>query len=203
MKLVSRVTGILIIVLMIPLQIAAQEAETLFSGGVDHGGYGSLVFGITSVNGQAAYLRGTRGAWVIRFRDGQAIHLGLAGYRTASDFEPAGRSLSGHQDPEMRTSYGGFEVEYVNRSFKLVHFGAQTLVGSGNVKFQKETDHGKRSDDYFVIQPGANVHLNVTSWFRLSGGIFYRYAANVNLEGTSDSDLSGLSAMIGLRFGKF
>lgn len=203
MKLVPRVTGILIIVLMIPLQTAAQEAETLFSGGVDHGGYGSLVFGITSVNGQATYLRGTRGAWVIRFRDGQAIHLGLAGYRTASDFEPVGRSMSGHKDPEMRTSYGGFEVEYVNNSFKLVHFGAQALVGSGNVKFQKETDHSKRSDDYFVIQPAANVHLNVMSWFRLSGGIFYRYTANVNLEGTSDSDLSGLSAMIGLRFGKF
>ncbi len=194
---------LLITCLIIPAMAKAQEAQTLFDGGVSHGGYGSLVFGVTSVNGQAAYLRGTRGAWVIRFGDGNAIHLGLAGYRTESDFDAVNWRRQGHSAPEMRTNYGGFEVEYVNRSLKLVHFGAQTLVGAGTVRYRKARDLDKRSDDYFVIQPGANIHLNITNWFRLSGGVFYRYAANVNLEGTSDSDLSGLSAMVGLRFGKF
>jgi hypothetical protein len=201
MKPIILLSGILFLVL--PLMTQAQEAETLFSGGVDHGGYGSLVFGVTSVNGQAAYLRGTRGAWVIRFGDGNAIHLGLAGYRIATDFDAVNQRGPGNRPPEMRTNYGGFEIEYVNRSLKMVHFGAQTLVGSGSVRYRKDADSGRRSDDYFVIQPGANIHLNITNWFRLSGGVFYRYAANVNLEGTSDSDLSGLSAMIGLRFGKF
>jgi hypothetical protein len=201
MKPIILISGILFLIMANTTR--AQEAETLFSGGVDHGGYGSLVFGVTSVNGQTAYLRGTRGAWVIRFGDGNAIHLGLGGYRTESDFDAVRWREPGLPTSEMSTNYGGFEMEYVNRSYKLVHFGMQALVGSGNIKYLKDADSEKKSDDYFVLQPGANIHLNLTNWFRLSGGVFYRYAANVNLQGTSGSDLSGLSAMVGLRFGKF
>ncbi len=194
----------LISIWLIPSLACSQEAETLFSGDIDHGGYGSLVFGITSVNGQAAYLRGTRGAWVMRFRDGHSVHLGLGSYRTGSHFDAVNGSVTGIEQPEMRTSYGGFEAEYTNRSFRLIHFGAQALIGSGNVRYRdRDVNLDKTSDNYFVIQPGANAHLNLTNWFRISGGVFYRYAANVNLEGTSGPDLSGVSAMIGLRFGKF
>ena len=190
-------------VCLFPFKTYSQQAETLFGNDIDHGGFGSLVYGVTSVNGQAAYLRGTRGAWVIRFRDGHSVNLGLAGYRTRSNFDVVNWPHADAHVPEMRTNYGGFEAEYVNRSFQLVHFGVQTLVGSGTVRYRNGGDFDKSSDDYFVLQPGANIHLNITHWFRISGGVFYRYAANVNLDGTSDSGLSGFSAMMGLRFGKF
>lgn len=195
---------ILISLWLIPSAAYPQEAETLFSGDINHGGYGALVFGITSVNGEVAYLRGTRGAWVMRFRDGHAVHLGLGSYRTGSNFDAVNWNITGVEQPEMRTNYGGFEVEYTNQSLNMIHFGAQALIGSGQVRYRdRDLNLEKTSDHYFVIQPGANIHLNLTNWFRISGGVFYRYAANVNLEGTSDSDLSGASAMIGLRFGKF
>lgn len=104
----------------------------------------------------------------------------------------------------MRTDYGGFEMEYVNRSYQLIHWGVQMLIGSGEVRYE---DHDPEFEDtldsYFVMQPGVNAFLNITSWFRISGGIYYRYASNVNLEGTGDADVSGLAGILGLRFGKF
>ncbi len=181
----------------------AQRTETLFSGNVDHGGFGSLIYGVTSINGQAAYLKGSRGAWVIRFDGGNAIHLGFGSYRTSTRFDTVDWGISDTPAPEMSSNYGGFEIEYVNRSYKLIHFGIQSTIGSGSVKYRTNTDLDKNSDNYFVVQPGANLHLNVTDWFRISGGVFYRVASNVNLEGTSSSDLSGLTGIIGLRFGWF
>lgn len=193
----------MILFFLVPIHSQAQHQETLFDNDISHGGFGALVYGVTSVNGQATYLRGTRGAWVIRFRDGHAVNLGLAGYRTRHNFDAVNWNQTDVDEPEMRTNYGGFEVEYVNRSYRLVHIGAQTLIGSGTVRYRNSGDFDKSSDDYFVLQPGVNIHLNVTHWFRVSGSVLYRYASNVNLEGTSNSDLSGFSASIGLRFGKF
>jgi len=198
----SLVLSILITV-SLPLIIMAQQTETLFSGDVSHGGFGSPLFGVTSVNGEASYLRGTRGAWMLKFRDGHAINIGGGWYRTQSGFDAADWP-AGSEPPEMRTNYGGFELEYLNRSHKLIHYGAQVMIGGGTVQFREsDIDLDKRSDRYFALQPGLNLHMNITNWFRISGGVFYRVADGVSLEGTSNSDLSGASAILGLRFGKF
>lgn len=182
----------------------AQQTETLFSSDISHGGFGALVFGATSVNGQIAYFRGTRGAWVINLSDEHSINLGLAGYRTGNEFDPSNWTVPGVNEPEMRTNYSGFEIEYVNRTHRLFHYSIQTLIGSGNVRYDR-IDFGpdRRSDNYFVLQPGVNLNLNITNWFRLSGGFHYRYTGGVNLEGTSNSDLSGFATFFTLRFGKF
>lgn len=202
MKTISSL--LLIVFLSLPYAASAQQAETLFDGDVRHGGFGSLLFGATSVNGEAAYLRGTRGAWVIKFPDSHSLHIGLGNYRAQTGFDAVNWPHVDIALPEMRTNYGGFELEYLNRSNKLVHYGVQVLIGGGTVRYHnRNIDLDKTSDSYFAFQPGANAHLNVTTWFRLSGGLFYRYAGGVNLDGTSNSGLSGFSAIFGLRFGKF
>lgn len=182
----------------------AQETETLFSNEVDHGGLGGLVFGGTTVNGELSYLRGTRGAWVINFNEMHSIHLGLARYRTHHNFGATGWNNTTVDQPDMNTEYSGFELEYVNRPAMLFHFSLQVLAGSGTVEYEeKNFSLDKISDRYFVLQPGANLILNVTSWFRLSGGIFYRYTDGVQLAGTSDTDLSGATTFVTLCFGWF
>lgn len=181
----------------------AQESETIFSGDVSHGGFGALVYGGTEVNGQFTYLQGIRGAWVIRFGSGQALNLGLARYETENAFDPADWRVADVSRPEMRTEYSGFEVEYVNRSSKLLHFSVQVLIGSGDVEYEEELFPIDNSDAYFVLQPGVNMTLNVTDWFRLSGGVFYRHASGVDLHGTSNKELSGFTTFAALRFGWF
>jgi hypothetical protein len=190
--------------LLIPTVISAQQTETLITGDVNHGGFGALLYGVTTVNGDAAYLRGTRGAWSISFQNGHTLNIGLGSYRTQSSFEAVDWQLPDVETPQMRMNYGGFELEYLNRSYKLVHYGFQATVGGGDVRYRgRNIDLEKTSDDFFLFQPGANIHLNITNWFRISGGAYYRFTNNVSLEGTSDSGLSGFSAIIGLRFGWF
>ena len=189
-----------------PLERSGNDQETLFPQDVRHGGYGGIVYGATMANGEATYLRGTRGAWVINLTDRHAVNLGLAGYRTATAFEATDWGSDG-PPPTLTSRYRGFEIEYVNRSQQLFHFSAQLLVGSGDVQYDDDpgidADIERTRDEYFVLQPGANVNLNVTRWFRLTGGVLYRYAGGVNLAGTSDSDLSGLASYVTLRFGRF
>ncbi|TVQ66225.1 MAG: hypothetical protein EA360_06240 [Balneolaceae bacterium] len=191
------------LILFLSPDLQAQQSETLFSGSVRHGGYGALFHGVTSLNGQATYLKGSKGAWVIRFDNGNALHVGFSGYRSDQNFDVVNWRESGNEIPELKTNYGGFELEYTIRSLDLFHFGFQTLVGSGDVRYQNGSSFDKKSDNFFVVQPGASLYVNVTSWFRISGSVLYRYASNVNLAGTSDTDLSGLSVAAGLRFGKF
>lgn len=191
--------------LTLPLAAAGQNTQTLFSSEVSHGGFGALVYGATSVNGEFAYLRGLRGAWVIKFDENRSLHLGLARYRTETAFDPVeGSSLAG-DDIEMSTEYRGFEVEYAHRASRLFHFSGQLLIGNGEVEYRDVNglDLFSTSDNYFVFQPGVNANMNITDWFRLSGGIFYRYAGGVSLEGTSDRELSGVSIFFALRFGWF
>jgi hypothetical protein len=192
------------LIILFPPILFAQQSETLVSSDVSHGGFGSILFGVTSVNGEASYLRGTRGAWVLKFENGHSLNLGLGSYRTQTGFDAVNWPQGGTETPELRTNYGGFELEYLNRSNKLIHYGVQAMIGGGTVRFRdSDLEVNKTSDSYFAFQPGANIHLNVTNWFKISGGLFYRYAGGVNLEGTGNSDLSGFSAIFGLRFGKF
>ncbi len=182
----------------------SQDVQTLFGNNIRHGGFGSLIYGVTTVNGQTTFLRGTRGAWILNISEQHALHIGLAGYRSHRDFDPVIWPHDDLPEPELRATWGGFELEYVNRSYRILHLGAQLLIGSGDVRYDdRDLDLENTRDNYFVLQPGANVFLNVTSWFRISGGVFYRHAGNVILDGTSGSDLSGFSGILGFRFGRF
>ncbi|MEX0646178.1 MAG: hypothetical protein WEA56_05605 [Balneolaceae bacterium] len=204
MRVIYSYVLILFTGLLIPLQLSAQDAETLIDADVGHGGFGSLVFGVSSINGEAAYMRGTRGAWVLKFQDGHSLNIGLAGYRSQNEFSAINWTNEDIDEPELRTNYGGLELEYINSSHQLVHVGVQALIGSGNVRYSdRNLGLEDTSDNYFVVQPGVNVNLNITNWFRASGGVFYRHTSGVNLEGTDNSGLSGFSSFIGLRFGSF
>ncbi len=202
------------LLLALPLGAAAQEppadiqlgreTQTLLGSAVRHGGYGAPVFGVTQIGGEMVALRGTRGAWVINLTEDHALNLGLGSYRTASGFAPGTPIVPGAVQPELRTSYSGLELEYVNRTARLVHFSVQTLIGSGEVRYRdRDLPLERTRDSYFVVQPGANVNLNVTNWFRLTGGVLYRQVSGVTLDGTSSADLSGASSYLMLRFGRF
>jgi len=179
------------------------STQTLLGSTVRHGGFGALVYGYTSFNDELVYFSGTRGAWILNLSELHALHIGLSGYRT-KDVDPVDWPHPGIAEPKLRTNYGGLELEYVNKSYRLVHVGGQLLIGSGNVRFDdRDIDVESTRDSYFVLQPGVNAFVNVTRWFRISGGLHYRYASNVTLDGTDDSNLSGLTCMVNLRFGKF
>jgi hypothetical protein len=97
------------------------------------------------------------------------------------------------------------------------------MIGAGGVHndvkdYMKCHDRIEYTGDAcFVLEPGLNLMLNVAKNFRIGVGAYYRYVywiaydagapyRTVNgddYENISDSDLSGVSAQIILKFGKF
>ena len=71
-------------------------------------------------------------------------------------------------------------------------------------------DHREDNDDIdysydvcFVLEPGVNLILNVNKKFRIGAGVNYRYVNGVDYENLSNSDLSGVTVQIVLKFGDF
>jgi hypothetical protein len=193
---------ILLLIILIALPAFAQE-QTLFSGKIEHGGYGGPVVKFSSVNGKLGVLVGGHGGWIIN----HTLVLGGGGYGLVNDV--AANTLGPLNEEYVDFSYGGFEVEWVMNSDKLVHFSVHALIGGGGVQYRNEgediTYHNKNNDGFFVLEPGATLDLNMTTWMRFSVGASYRYVNGVdsNSNVTSDQDLTAPSVMLMLRFGKF
>ena len=185
----------------------AQEQTLLGETEIEHGGYGGPVVRFTSVNDNFAVLVGGRGGWIIN----HTFSIGLAGYGLANDIRAYTVGPYGEEYVEL--GYGGLDLEFIANSDDLIHFSIHALLGGGSAGFryswdQNDWDNQNREmhrehDAFFVIEPGANIDLNITEWFRMSAGASIRYVTGLNSRATSESDINGLSAGLTFRFGKF
>lgn len=197
-----KTTGVILMLLLLATSVFSQQ-ETLFSGEVDHGGFGGPVVKFSSINKNFGVFVGGRGGWIIDHK----LMIGAGGYGLANYV--AANRLGPLNEKYLDFGYGGLEIEWVVNSDKLLHFSFHTLVGGGAIQYRNEardiTFRDMPSDALFVLEPGATLDLNVTTWFRFSVGASYRYVNGVE-EGSrlsTNQDLSGPSAILMLRFGKF
>ena len=118
--------------------------------------------------------------------------------------------LADGSSPRFDLGYGGFEMEYIHRSRKLMHFTILALIGAGSVKYRDRDwywdwldgyDHSE--DVFFVAEPSANLMMNVTTYFRVGIGASYRFVAGIEIGGLDEADLSGPSATVTMKFGSF
>lgn len=56
---------------------------------------------------------------------------------------------------------------------------------------------------FFVVEPGLEVEINVTRFFKIGVGASYRFVRESDLTLVSNDDLSGFSGGFSLKFGKF
>jgi hypothetical protein len=197
---------LMIAVALIAIPAAAQQ-QTLFEGDFTSGGFGGPVAKATQINGTWGVMAGGAGAWYVN----HSFALGLAGYGLTTNVES---SLNVDSLRYLDLGYGGATLEYVLNSDDLVHFSVNTLIGAGAVNYRRypqelfedhfDRDENKRTGDaFFVVEPGANVELNVASWMRVNVGASYRIVNGIELDGLSNSDISGPSANLMLKFGSF
>jgi hypothetical protein len=182
---------------LLPVDIQGQE-QTLVGDGLDHGGYGGPVWKVSSVAGDAAIFTGGRGGWIIDHR----FVVGGGGYGLATDVRVDDGAATEARYLEM--GYGGFEFEYVHRSDELVHLAVHTLIGAGSVELvERRPGHSLGTDEFFAFEPSVAGDLNVTNWFRIGGGVGYRLTVGADVGEVHDSDLSGVSGHLILKFGSF
>lgn len=195
----------LLLLSFIAIPALAQE-ETLVAGDLESGGFGGPVIKVGSFNGKTGILVGGRGGWIIN----HTFIIGLGGYGLTN------RVLANSTGPlgerYMNLGYGGLELEYIPESNKLVHLSFMALIGAGGVTYRNndwedwhwpDDDSRYRADAFFIAEPQVNATLNITSWFRMSGGVSYRFVEGLESNISTNKDLSGLSGGLTFRFGKF
>jgi hypothetical protein len=199
---------IAVVTLMVcALTVQAEEKTLVGSASVDNGGYGALVIKFSPINHKFGVLVGARGGWIIN----HTFAIGLAGYGLVNNVPadspgPWGETL-------VNFGYGGLDLEYIANSDDLVHYSIHTLIGAGGVGFRNDAwsrmswdfheSANPLRNTFFVLEPGVNIDLNVTPWFRLSAGASYRFVGGVTSEASSSEGLSGPSGMLTFRFGSF
>jgi hypothetical protein len=188
------------------------QDETLLGDVQSSGGYGGPTVALTRLQGETAAMVGGQGGWVLnrRFVLGGAVR----GITPRPTVDLRNRDSGDPASARLQLGYVGLLLEYVGAPSRLLHYGAELVVGGGTVElvddqaFRAGASVSEDSFDRagaFVSEVGARAELNVTSFFRigLSGG--YRLVAGGTLEkaDVSNGDLSAPYGQLSFRFGSF
>jgi hypothetical protein len=118
--------------------------------------------------------------------------------------------------PRVNYGYFGGILQYVFRPEEMVHFSSQLVLAYGTTKDYEDTKTGLLDNfwnisgaSFFLMEPGINLEVNITSRMILVLGASYRYVSGLN-ENSEDisrthvtnKDMSGVNFNISLKFCK-
>lgn len=199
---------VLIALVLLALPALGQDEssphdETLFPGHFRNGYFGGLVVKLSSVNEQFGAIAGVRGGWMPK----RSYSLGIGAYYLVNAVGVENAIADSTLD--IVFGYAGPELEYVNRSHKLVHYTICVLAGPGFIEY-KDYDPAEGKDEeamdmdlFFVFEPAVNIMLNVHPIARLGFSVSYRYVYGAELRGVEERKLRSPSAVVTLKFGRF
>jgi hypothetical protein len=136
------------------------------------------------------------------------IGIGATGFINEFHYEP---SLD--KDVFLAGGYGGLYIEPILMPRSPVHLSFPVLLGAGGISYvSKESDLNDNliedSEAFLLIEPAAELELNLTRYFRFAIGASYRFPTsfNVGLSGSPKANaesIRGMSYMATFKFGKF
>ncbi len=175
------------------------HADSLFSSGSISGVFGGPLIKYTKLNSEDALIVGARGGWAFN----STFTIGGGAYGLLNDI-PINAAQS--DTNFINLGYGGIIAEYVGMSDELIHWQVNMLLGTGAVSTRNGNKTGK-NDMIFIIEPGADGVLNISSTIRVALGISYRIVSGVDSDNFNgylkNCDLSGFTASLTMLFGSF
>ncbi len=183
---------------------AVAYERTLFDDGeFSFGAYGGPSVLFSQFNGENAVMPGMSAALVVN----NSFYLGCAGYGMATEHDAPAYD---YEPMRFQMGYGGAWMGVVIKSDNIVHASADVLIGAGAItrsySYYDDYDydsHNYNEDIFFVVQPMANVEMNITSWMRMTAGVGYRFTDSVEKYDLVDDDVSGIVSTVGFKFGRF
>lgn len=184
----------------------SHEIKTLLGRNSEGGVYGVLTTGYSVIDHKNAVLLGGRFGWLTSHYMG--IGFGATGFINEFHFEPLlNREVS------LAGGYGGLYIEPILFPRFPVHLSFPVLIGGGGISYiSKEGENNNNliedSEAFLLVEPSAEIELNLTRFCRLSFGATYRFPSSfdVGLRGTpvvSAKSIKGISYNMSLKFGKF
>ena len=186
----------------------SDDIQTLMGKNNAVGGYGAISVQYTELESRDAFVFGARGGILM----GHMVSLGLGGSGFFNDVHYD--AVSG-KDISLAGGYGGFFFEPVIMPKFPVHIAFPVLIGAGGVAVVSVNDEqnwndnykSEASDAFMVIEPGIEVELNITRFFRFCLGGYYRYTSDVDIQDPEYSVptdiLQGFSGGVTFKFGHF
>ncbi len=196
---------------LIAFTAVGQEVQSIFANGRDTGGYGALSNKFTYIGGEFANICEVYGGVLINRR--WMVGMSFAG--TTNDIKvPLEYSVDPVNPMTYQYGQGGLVVERVFNSNRPVHFVLSMFSGVGfsaqyNRNEWHDYNYNNRSSSlhnenwFYVLEPGAQLELNLFRWMRLSPGVSYRQTYGSDGLGLSDDSLSDWTYNITLKFGGF
>lgn len=184
-----------------------NEMETLSHNNARSGGYGALVLKGSKFRDESILIMGIRGAWLINQSLGFGLDLnGILPLSTYDDIDP-----EGIDNGILTGGYGGFLLEPVLWPNKIVHVTIPLSIGAGWLGYIEDWEnhkydyHGDLYDDdvFWYIEPGVNVEINVTRFFRVNAGVSKRFSQGLTLINTPADAFDKINYAITLKFGGF
>lgn len=205
MNIKSATGSFVIFLALVQLNVSAQEtneAKTLFGDGKtirteNLGFFVAPAYGITRMDGNATSLFNLRAGLNIKDK----FSVGAYFSTSINQINPESETLTGvYMD---YWSAGGF-VEYTILEKKIFHVTLPLYIGVGEVQMDNEngeTDLGE--SNFFQIEPAALLEVNLHKNVRFNMGAGYRFVGDMNYRNFNQSDISGLTGYVGLKFGLF
>ena len=187
------IVGCLLLLFAVPFALQAEE-RTLVGGKPEYGWYVAPVIKLTRINDEFSVITGVRSGAIF------------------SHFLAAGIGVYGNIKLENNDSlvfidYGGFDFEFIFLSNSLIHGTANILFGPGIiikiVDLDDVDEEDVSGDIFFTMEPGLNLEVNITPWFRIAAGVSYRYNIGFQMAGYGEDAFSGFSGNIMFKFGNF
>lgn len=183
-----------------------RSVRTIAGKNRSGGGYMSLTTGYSVIDNKHAVLVGGRLAWIADKTIG--IGIGGTGFLNEFHYEP-----SIDREVFLAGGYGGIYIEPILFPRSPVHLAFPILFGAGGISYVSNdyTFDGnfiEDSEPFLIIEPSAEIEINMTRFIRLAIGTSYRYPTGFNL-GTSGPEfvnaasLKGWSYTATIKIGKF
>lgn len=179
----------------------AATEKTLIATPVQHGIYGAPILKSASIGpgGTASMIAEAEVGWILNKK--YVIALNVNGLATRVKAPP----LPEVDGLILIVNYGGLYLSYIHNSNRLIHYEAGALVGLGQA-FYRDNEYRARYnqiDAFVIFEPEVRMMLNVVPGFRLGAALSYRAAQRVDLLGLANKNLSGLSANLIVKLGRF
>ncbi len=179
-----------------------DEYRTILGGKGTNGAYGGISLQYTRIDQKDAFVGSLRGAWIIN----HCLALGVSGTGFINDYH---YDYTSTYDMNLTGGYGGILLEPVLLPNFPAHLSVPLVLGMGAVTtvyydpLYTWKNYLNQTDVFMVFEPGIELELNISRFFRFAVGAYYRITSDIDLADTSPDVLNGLSGGITLKFGKF